>query len=114
MLQTRLTIEDLVSLIIRQMRACAEQSFGNLGNRAIVGRPVHYVGAKDSKDEDRALRRMSRALELAGFDQVHFELEPIAAAYSYEQALDHDECIMVADFGGGTSDFCIMHVGPHA
>ena len=39
-------------------------------------------------------------------------LEPVAAAYYYESTLDHDELVLTADFGGGTSDFCLMRMGP--
>src|SRR6201999_48370 len=49
---------------------------------------------------------------LAGFERVEFELEPVAAAYAYESTLDHDELILIGDFGGGTSDFSLLHVGP--
>jgi hypothetical chaperone protein len=49
---------------------------------------------------------------LAGFESVDFEMEPIAADYSYESTLDHDELILIGDFGGGTSDFSLLRVGP--
>jgi len=39
-------------------------------------------------------------------------MEPIAAAYSYESTLDHDELLLIGDFGGGTSDFSLLHAGP--
>jgi hypothetical chaperone protein len=52
------------------------------------------------------------SFEKAGFEKVDFELEPAGAAFYYESALDHDELILIGDFGGGTSDFSILHVGP--
>lgn len=51
---------------------------------------------------------------MAGFEHVDFELEPVAAACSYESTLDHDELILIGDFGGGTSDFSLLRVGPGA
>ena len=48
----------------------------------------------------------------AGFERVTFEYEPVAAAYHYESTLDHDELILIGDFGGGTSDFSLLRVGP--
>ena len=48
----------------------------------------------------------------AGFSEVTFELEPVAAAYQYETQLDHDELVLIGDFGGGTSDFTFAHLGP--
>ena len=52
------------------------------------------------------------AAELAGFKEVSFELEPVAAAYQYETQLDHDELVLIGDFGGGTSDFTLAQLGP--
>jgi hypothetical chaperone protein len=78
----------------------------------VVGRPVRYWGARDAADEERALTRMRTALGQAGFTEVVFEYEPVAAALRYASRLDHDELILVADFGGGTSDFSLARVGP--
>jgi len=55
---------------------------------------------------------LREAFKLAGFDRVDFEMEPVAAAYAYEATLDHDELILIGDFGGGTSDFSLLRVGP--
>jgi hypothetical chaperone protein len=52
------------------------------------------------------------AFALAGFEHVDFEMEPVAAAYTYEATLDHEELILIGDFGGGTSDFSLLRVGP--
>src|SRR5213075_1691011 len=82
----------------------------DLGRRAVVGRPVRYWGARDAADENRAIDRMRAALALAGFDDVVFEYEPVAAANSYAARLAQDELVLIADFGGGTSDFSLMRV----
>ena len=58
------------------------------------------------------MARLTRAFEQAGYQHVAFEMEPIAAAYAYESTLDHDELILIGDFGGGTSDFSLLRVGP--
>ncbi len=78
----------------------------------MVGRPVHFVRARDDDDEELALRRLRAALGSAGFREVEFEYEPVGAAYHYESRLDRDELILIADFGGGTSDFSLLRVGP--
>jgi hypothetical chaperone protein len=78
----------------------------------MVGRPVRFVGAEKEEDDTYALSRLRQAFAAAGFDRVDFELEPVAAAYAYESTLDHDELILIGDFGGGTSDFSLLHVGP--
>ncbi len=78
----------------------------------MVGRPVQYVGEGPRHSEALALARMEKALGKAGFGTPTFVYEPVGAAYQYEATLDHDELVLVADFGGGTSDFCLMYVGP--
>ena len=59
-----------------------------------------------------ALGRLREAIAQCGFTDIVFEYEPVAAAYSYEQKLDRDELILIGDFGGGTSDFSVLRVGP--
>ena len=61
-----------------------------------------------------ALERLRDAFGRAGMTDIRFELEPVAAAYHYESGLDRDETVLIADFGGGTSDFCLLRVGPKA
>jgi hypothetical chaperone protein len=106
------TLEDLISRILADLRLQAESQFATPIAYAMVGRPVRFVGAETEEDETFALSRLRQAFAEAGFDRVDFELEPIAAAYAYESILDHDELILIGDFGGGTSDFSLLHVGP--
>jgi hypothetical chaperone protein len=106
------TLEDLVSRILADLRHHAERQFQTPVGYAMVGRPVRFVGAETDEDETFALSRLRQAFTEAGFDRVEFELEPVAAAYAYESTLDHDELILIGDFGGGTSDFSLLHVGP--
>ena len=106
------SFEDLISRILSDLRVHAEQQFQSPIPFAMVGRPVRFVGAETEADETFALGRLRRAFELAGYEQIEFEMEPIAAAYAYESTLDHDELILIGDFGGGTSDFSLLHVGP--
>ena len=108
------SIEELISVIIRELRKAAEEQFGDIGTSVVVGRPVRFAGAKSEADEEMALRRLQAALEEGGFERVVFEYEPVAAAYHYEQQLDHDELVLIADFGGGTSDFSLLQLGPSA
>ena len=117
------TLEALIGLIARDLRRGALAQFGTLPERVVVGRPVRFVGSsKDDSDDadglaDTAedaypLARLRQALQLGGFAHIEFEYEPVAAAYHYEGRLTRDELVLIADFGGGTSDFCLMRVGP--
>ncbi|MDE1176759.1 MAG: Hsp70 family protein [Edaphobacter sp.] len=108
----RYTLEELISRMLGDLRARAEQQFGSPIRHATVGRPVRFVGAENEDDDAYAVTRLREAFMQAGFEHVDFEMEPIGAAYSYESALDHDELILIGDFGGGTSDFSLLNVGP--
>jgi hypothetical chaperone protein len=81
-------------------------------SRVVVKRPVNFSSAESLEDNEFALGRLRAAIEKCGFTDIAFEYEPVAAAYSYEQTLDRDELILIGDFGGGTSDFSILRVGP--
>lgn len=106
--------EDLLSTLLRGLRVRAEGSLGSLGHQATVGRPVRFAGVDTPDDEEYALSRLRDSLIRVGFEEVRFEYEPVAAAYFYETRLDHDELILVGDFGGGTTDFTVMEVGRNA
>lgn len=105
-------LEDLVALVIRHMLSQANGGAGSLPSRAVVGQPVHFATSRDEADDDVGRRRLLAAVGQCGFDEVVFEYEPVAAAYSYSRGLARDELILIGDFGGGTSDFCILRVGP--
>jgi hypothetical chaperone protein len=108
----RVTLEDLIARILRDLREKAELQFGTAIRSAVVGRPVHFVGADTEAGDGYAESRLKAAFQLAGYESVEFELEPVAAAHYYESTLDHDELILIGDFGGGTSDFSLVRVGP--
>jgi hypothetical chaperone protein len=103
----RWQLEDMIAAYLRQVRAAAPF---DLGPRAVVGRPVRYWGAESAQDDARAVTRMRDALGKAGFDDVVFEYEPVGAAARYAARLDREEQIVVADFGGGTTDFSVVRV----
>jgi hypothetical chaperone protein len=107
----RYGLDDMIAAYVRQLRAAAPM---DLGTRCVIGRPVRYWGAEDADDDARAVGRMQAALAKAGFDEVVFEYEPVGAAARYAATLDHDEVIVVADYGGGTTDYSVIRVGPGA
>lgn len=108
----RMSLEELIARILRDLREKAEAQFGEPIRTAVVGRPVRFVGAEKEDDNSFAEERLRSAFRLAGYEAIEFELEPVAAAHYYESTLDHDELILIGDFGGGTSDFSLLHVGP--
>jgi hypothetical chaperone protein len=105
-------LEELISRMLSDLRKNAERQFDRPIPYAMVGRPVRFVGADTPEDDDFAVSRLREAFTLAGYERVDFEMEPVAAAYAYEATLDHDELILIGDFGGGTSDFSLLQVGP--
>jgi hypothetical chaperone protein len=112
---TNFTLEDLVSRLLAHLLEDARLGAAELaGARVVVGRPVRLVGAETDEDDAAAIDRLRRALARAGLPAVTFEYEPVGAAHHYEERLTSDELVLIADFGGGTSDFCLARVGPGA
>lgn len=103
-------LEDLVAMLLRQIRERAEAAAGTAFDEVTLGRPA--VFAADESHDALAQRRLLRAAELAGFKRIRFLIEPIAAALAYEATLGKEELVLVADFGAGTSDLTIMRLGP--
>jgi len=114
----KFALEDLIAIILAALREAAAAQFDRRGGRVLIGRPVHFVvggtGEVDPARDDVALTRLRAAAARAGFGDVAFEYEPVAAASQYERSLDHDELVLIGDFGGGTSDFCLIRLGPSA
>jgi hypothetical chaperone protein len=108
----RYKLEDLISRMLVDLRKHAERQFDKPIRYAMVGRPVRFVGAETDEDQEFAILRLREAFRIAGIERMDFEMEPVAAAYAYESRLDHDELILIGDFGGGTSDFSLLRVGP--
>ena len=108
------SLEDLITIMLRDIRIQSESQIGRLDGPIVVGRPVRYSNADTEEDNQFALDRLTRSLSKAGIAPVIFEYEPVAAAFFYESTLDHDELILIGDFGGGTSDFSVLRVGPTA
>ena len=108
----RYKLEELISRMLSDLRKHTANQFGISIRHAMVGRPVRFVGAETDEDQEFAVARLRASFALAGFEHVDFEMEPVAAAYTYESTLNHEELILIGDFGGGTSDFSLLRVGP--
>lgn len=101
--------EDLVALIMSALKKQADDYLGVIVTKAVIGRPV--VFSEEPEKEAIAQKRLENAVKLSGFEEAKYQMEPIAAAFTYERSLKKEELVLVADFGGGTSDFTLMHLG---
>jgi hypothetical chaperone protein len=102
---------DIIAGYLRHLKAMAEVQAGEAIPRAVLGRPVFFVDDDPARDA-QAQAALEAAARSVGFDEVHFQYEPIAAAFDHERQISHEEVVLVADIGGGTSDFSIVRVGP--
>jgi hypothetical chaperone protein len=104
------SLEELVACFLRFLKAKGDLVTGQDVKRVVLGRPA--VFSTDPEDDAVAQRRLHRAAQLAGFDEIRFQLEPIAAAFAYEARMVRPERVLVGDFGGGTSDFSVVQLDP--
>jgi hypothetical chaperone protein len=102
---------DVVSGYLRHLKTQAEAQANQTIERAVLGRPVFFVDDDPVRDQ-AAQAALLRAAQAVGFRDVQFQLEPIAAALDYESTVDGERLVLVADIGGGTSDFSVVRVGP--
>lgn len=102
---------DVIALVIQHLKARAEAAAGAEIDAVVHGRPVHFVD-DDGVGDRRAEDTLTRIARDAGFKHVSFQYEPIAAALHYEQQLRAETVALIADIGGGTSDFSIVRLGP--
>ena len=102
----RFTFEDLLSAFLFKLRDHAGGTLDPLPPRVVVGRPVAFAGLQP--DEALALTRYQAAFERFGFTDIAYAYEPVAAAFFFARQLTADATVLVADFGGGTSDFSLV------
>lgn len=104
------TLEALVGLFLREMKQRADAHYGTDVRRVLLGRPARF--SDDDAADALAERRLAAAARFAGFESVHFCAEPVAAAYDFRSRLTEPKVVLVADFGGGTSDFTVARLTP--
>ena len=104
-----MSISDLVAIILKEMRKRANHITGIETNRIVLGRPALY--SLDLEHDKLAQERMETAALLAGYSEVIFCPEPIAAGLDYSSSPNEEKIVLIADFGGGTSDFTLMKTG---
>jgi hypothetical chaperone protein len=107
----RTSFRDVIAYYLGAVKRRAEQATGLELRDVVHGRPVHFVDNAPDADRkaEQTLREIAREV---GFDDVTFQFEPIAAALDYERQISAEEVALIADIGGGTSDFSIVRLGP--
>ncbi len=108
---TVVIFRDLLTRFIASLKTRAEAQGGRAFNQVVLGRPVFFVDDDPAADRvaEQTLADIARSV---GFSDISFQYEPIAAAFHYETTLAHEELVLVADIGGGTSDFSIVRLSP--
>ena len=106
----RYTIDDLVAIILRKIKARGEAHVGCLVESVVLGRPVLF--STDAAKDAVAEQRLEKAARKAGFKNIWFQYEPVAAALAFEETLQagQERIVFIGDFGGGTSDFSVIRV----
>jgi hypothetical chaperone protein len=107
----RTSFRDVIAYYLGAVKRRAEQALDRELRDVVHGRPVHFVDNAPDADRkaEETLRQIAREV---GFDDVTFQFEPIAAALDYERQITSEEVALIADIGGGTSDFSIVRLGP--
>ena len=105
------TYQEVLAGYLRQLKQQAEAHLGATIDQAVLGRPVFFVDDDPARDA-QAQADLQAAAHAVGFADVRFQYEPIAAALDFEQRTTREHLVLVADIGGGTSDFSLVRVGP--
>src|SRR4051794_15701843 len=107
----RTSFRDVIAYYLSAVKRRGEQASGRELRNVVHGRPVHFIDNAPEADRkaEQTLLKIARQI---GFDEVTFQFEPIAAALDYERQISTEEIALIADIGGGTSDFSIVRLGP--
>lgn len=103
------TLGEIITVYLKELKLRAETLLGQPVSGVTLGRPVQFF--EDPQRDQASEATLKTAAYNAGFEQVDFEFEPVAAALFYEKTLDHPQNVLVFDFGGGTLDLTIMRLG---
>jgi len=108
----RVPFTDIIQDFFQYLQLTLTHNASNVVDSVVVGRPVHFVDDDETRDSLAEDQLRTIALQ-AGFSQVEFQFEPIAAALNYESTLKAEELALVVDIGGGTADFTIIRLSPN-
>jgi hypothetical chaperone protein len=101
----------LLAQFIGELKQRAERAAGREFTSVVMGRPVHFIDADEEADQ-LAEDTLYEIAQSVGFTEIDFQYEPIAAAFDYESQIDKEELVLIADIGGGTSDFSLVRLSP--
>lgn len=104
-------LEELIAIYLREIRQRVEAETGETVDSVVLGRPVSFANSGTEADSRRAESRLRHAAEMAGFHDIAFEMEPVAAALHYELMTEKLQNVVIFDFGGGTLDVTVMRIG---
>ncbi|RXF73484.1 Hsp70 family protein [Hansschlegelia zhihuaiae] len=107
----RVKFREVIARYLAIVKRRAEAATGRQIDAVVHGRPVHFVDGDDEADA-RAEETLRGIALSVGFREVSFQLEPVAAALDYERGVAREELALIADIGGGTSDFSVVRIGP--
>lgn len=105
------TYWSILAHFLTHLKQRAEAQSGNDLTQLVLGRPVFFVDDDSARDAE-AQDTLAKIAQSVGFREVHFQYEPIAAALDFEGQLSRETLVLVADIGGGTSDFTLIRLGP--
>ncbi len=103
----RYRFEELLNVFFDRILSYAGGKLETKTRRLVVGRPVTFAGA--SPDPALATKRYDSAFQHYGFSEILFVYEPVAAAFFFARTLKKSAKVLVADFGGGTTDYSIIN-----
>lgn len=104
--------EDLVCATMLHIRQTAESTLNDSVTQAVIGRPVNFQGLGGDEANQQAEGILARAASRAGFQDVIFQFEPVAAGLDFEATLTQETRVLVVDIGGGTTDCSMLLMGP--
>jgi len=108
--RSRIGFREVLARLLGEIKHRAETVCGHELTKVVHGRPVHFVDGNDEADR-RAEAALADIARSVGFREVSFQYEPIAAALDYERQVTQEEIALIADIGGGTSDFSVVRLG---
>lgn len=104
--------EDLVCAMMANVKRNVESALDQAVSQAVIGRPINFHRLGGEASNHQAEKILKRAASRAGFSEVVFQFEPVAAGLDYEATLSAEQNVLVVDVGGGTTDCSLIRMGP--